>query len=56
MYLAPSHLRRAQIYDKQGNAALSRRHYQRALALWANADPHLQDEVNTIRTRLAALN
>jgi tetratricopeptide (TPR) repeat protein len=38
IYLAPSHLRRAQIYEKAGNKTLARKHYERTLALWANAE------------------
>ncbi|HTY04894.1 MAG TPA: BTAD domain-containing putative transcriptional regulator [Gemmatimonadales bacterium] len=41
-YLAPAHLRRAQIYKKLGNAERARFHYRRFLALWKNCDPEFR--------------
>lgn len=54
-FLAPSHLRRAEIYEHLGDAAAATKHYQRFLALWADADAELASFVEQARQRLAAL-
>jgi DNA-binding SARP family transcriptional activator/TolB-like protein len=38
-YLAPSHLRRADIYRQRGDTVRAAEHLRRAEALWAGADP-----------------
>ena len=48
-YLAPAHLRRAQIYKKLGNQERARFHYQRFLALWKNCDPEFRAVVQNAR-------
>jgi DNA-binding SARP family transcriptional activator/TolB-like protein len=55
VYLAPAHLRRAQIHDDAGDHAQAARHYQRFVALWSDADPELQPEVERARLRLREL-
>ncbi|HEX5963304.1 MAG TPA: BTAD domain-containing putative transcriptional regulator [Gemmatimonadales bacterium] len=55
VYLAPSHLRQAQIYDRRGERNLAARHYRRFIDLWRDADPELQPVVEGARSRLAAL-
>jgi len=53
--LAPSHLRRAEIHERRGEAAEAARHYARVIELWHDADPSLQPVVAFARERLAAL-
>jgi DNA-binding SARP family transcriptional activator/TolB-like protein len=54
-YLAPSHLRRAQIHDARGEHADAAFHYRRFVELWAAADPELQPEVARARARVGEL-
>ena len=55
MYLAPAHLRQAEILDRRGDRAAARAHFQRFVALWAECDPELRPQVDAVRRRLAAL-
>jgi tetratricopeptide (TPR) repeat protein len=55
VYLAPAHLRRAEIYDRRGNRDAAVEHYRKFIDLWREADPELQPAVNKARGRLAAL-
>ena len=55
VYLAPAHLRRAEIYDRRGNRDAAVEHYRRFIDLWRDADPELQPMVTRARERLAAL-
>lgn len=55
-YLAASHLRRARIHDRAGDAEEAARHYHRFVELWSDADAELQPEVERARTRLEELN
>jgi tetratricopeptide (TPR) repeat protein len=55
IYLAPSHLRRAEIYDELGDRQRAASHYARFFALWADCDPALQPTVTRARHRLAEL-
>ena len=55
VYLAPAHLRRAEIYDRRGNRDAAVEHYRKFIDLWRDADPELQPAVNKARDRLAAL-
>lgn len=41
-YLAPSHLARAEIYERRGEAELAARHYRRFIELWSESDPDLE--------------
>jgi DNA-binding SARP family transcriptional activator/TolB-like protein len=54
-YLAPSHLRRAQLHEAAGDRRLASFHYERFVDLWRDADPELQPEVARARARLHAL-
>jgi tetratricopeptide (TPR) repeat protein len=54
-YLAPSHLRRAEILDALGRRAEAAEHYRRFVALWRDCDPELRPVVERAR-RLAARN
>lgn len=51
-YVAPSHLRRAEIHDSAGDRLQAAFHYQRFVDLWADADPELQPAVTLARDRL----
>ncbi|CAN5771848.1 hypothetical protein BH23GEM9_BH23GEM9_22310 [soil metagenome] len=55
VYLAPSHLRRAEIYDAAGNHDEAAVHYRRFIDLWSDADPGMQHEVEMARARLRTL-
>jgi tetratricopeptide (TPR) repeat protein len=55
VYLAPSHLRQAEIYDRRGDRDEAVKHYRRFIELWHKADPELQPVVDGARKRLAEL-
>jgi tetratricopeptide (TPR) repeat protein len=55
VYLAPAHLRQAEIYDRRGNRTQAAQHYKRFIELWREADPELQPVVDEARTKLARL-
>lgn len=55
VYLAPSHLRRAQIHERRGERALAARHYARFVELWRDCDPELRPLVADARARVVAL-
>lgn len=50
--LGVSYLRRAQIYEKIGNAKLSQQYYHAFVDLWAQCDPELQPVLNEARSKL----
>ena len=54
-FIAPSHLGRAEIYERLGDNAQAVEHYTRFLDLWKDADPELQPTVRDVRQRLAKL-
>ena len=53
--MAPSHLRRAEIYERLGDKSQAVEHYTRFLDLWKDADPELQPTVRDVKQRLAKL-
>ena len=53
--LAPSLLRKAEIYERQGNKAEAIKAYQRFTELWRDADSELQPMVTQARERLQIL-
>jgi tetratricopeptide (TPR) repeat protein len=55
IHLAPSHLRRAEIYRRLGDAEQARQHYVRFIELWQDADPEFQPQVAAAREALEAL-
>ncbi|MFL5534296.1 MAG: BTAD domain-containing putative transcriptional regulator [Gemmatimonadales bacterium] len=55
VYLAPSQLRQAEIYDRRGNRDEAMKHYRRFIELWQNADPELQGQVEQARKRLVEM-
>jgi DNA-binding SARP family transcriptional activator/TolB-like protein len=54
-YVAPSHLRRAEIHDSAGDPLQAAYHYGRFVELWADADAELQPLVGRARERLREL-
>jgi hypothetical protein len=54
-YLAPSHLRQAEIYQRRGQRDLAVQHYRRFIELWGESDPELQPAVAEAGSRLAEL-
>jgi DNA-binding SARP family transcriptional activator/tetratricopeptide (TPR) repeat protein len=55
VYLAPSHLRQAEIYQRRGQRDLAAQHYRSFIQLWREADPELQPAVAEARRRLVTL-
>lgn len=55
VYIAPCHLRQAQIHERLGHRDEAIRHYQRFIELWRDCDPELHPEVERAEDRLAAL-
>jgi tetratricopeptide (TPR) repeat protein len=54
-YLAPSHLRRAEICEKLGRNDQAIFHYRRFLELWKDCDPELRPTLERARQRLDRL-
>jgi tetratricopeptide (TPR) repeat protein len=54
-YLAPGHLRRAELYERLGDRAQAVEHYSRFVQLWKGCDPELRPSVERARARLASL-
>jgi tetratricopeptide (TPR) repeat protein len=48
-YEAPSHWRRARIYERRGELGRAREHYERFLELWENADVEFRPMVDEAR-------
>jgi tetratricopeptide (TPR) repeat protein len=55
VFLGPSHLHRAEIYDRLGRRTEAAEHYGRFVELWKEADPELQPAVAVARARLEEL-
>lgn len=55
VYLAPSHLRRAEIHERRGEHDRAAFHYTRFLELWEECDPELRPVVEAARGRLRQL-
>ncbi len=54
-YLAPSHLRRAQIYERLGEKEKAAHHYNRFITLWGDCEAELRPLVDEAQVRLAQL-
>ncbi|MBA2671730.1 MAG: hypothetical protein H0U67_15275, partial [Gemmatimonadetes bacterium] len=39
MFVAPSHLRRAQIHERRGEREMASRHFDRFAEMWSHAEP-----------------
>jgi hypothetical protein len=55
VYLAPTHLRRAELYERLGDRKQAVRHYSRFIQAWNHCDPELRPRVAEARGRIAAL-
>jgi tetratricopeptide (TPR) repeat protein len=55
VFLAPAHLRRAEIYERRGQLDRAAGHYQRFVELWSNCDPELRPLVDHAEQRLSEL-
>ena len=55
VYVAPIHLREAQIFEARGEREKAATHYRQFLALWANPDMPLASVVTDARSRLSRL-
>jgi tetratricopeptide (TPR) repeat protein len=49
IYAAPSHLRRAALYERLGDRAAAASHYERFLTLWKDADPEFRPLLDSAR-------
>ena len=54
-YLAYTHLRRGQLYERLGDSEKAVDHYSKFLDMWADAEPELQPLVEQARERVAVL-
>jgi DNA-binding SARP family transcriptional activator len=54
-YLAPAHLRRAEIHERLGDRREAVWHYEAVLDIWRDPDPELRPELDAVRHRLAQL-
>ncbi len=54
-YLAPTYLRRAEIYEHLGDTENAIKYYTRFIDLWQDADAYLQPQVEQARRRLNRL-
>ena len=55
VYLAPGHLRQAQIHEARGERDQAVSHYRSVLDLWRDPDPPLRATVSDVRARLSRL-
>lgn len=55
VYLAPAHLRQAEIYERLGDRKQAVEHYSRFIQLWNSCDPELRPRVKEAKARLASL-
>ena len=56
LYLAPSHLKQGEIYEKLGQYEKAKKHYNRFIDLWQDCDPELRLMVEKAKQRLKQLN
>jgi tetratricopeptide (TPR) repeat protein len=54
-YLAPAHLRRAEIYERLGERSKAAEEYGRFLHLWEHCEPEMQPLLQDARARVAGL-
>ena len=55
VFLAPSHLKRGEIYERLGDREKAALHYRRFVVLWSDCDPELRPMVEHAESRLAQL-
>ena len=49
IYAAPSHLRRAQLFERLGDTPAAATHYERFLKLWKDCDPEFRPLLDSAR-------
>ena len=52
IYLAPSHLERARLWERLGNRRRAASHYRRVVAVWKDCDAELRPAVDEAAARL----
>ncbi|MEJ7811916.1 MAG: protein kinase [Gemmatimonadaceae bacterium] len=55
LFLAPSHLRRAELHERRGEAVRATEHYERFAELWRDCDPELRALVSDAQERSTRL-
>ena len=55
VYLAPSHLRRAELLERRGEHHRARQHYARVVELWRDCDPEFEPLVASAAARLGGV-
>jgi hypothetical protein len=55
VFAAPAQLRRAELYERRGQARQAAAHYARFVELWKHADPEVRPAVVSAEQRLARL-
>jgi tetratricopeptide (TPR) repeat protein len=55
IYVAPAHLRRAELYERLGDRKQAVEHYSRFVHAWNGCDPQLRPRVTEAKARIAAL-
>ena len=53
IYAGPSHLRRAELYERLGDRSAAASHYARFITLWKDCDPEFRALVDSARAGLA---
>ena len=54
-FLAPIHLRQAELYERLGDKEQAINHYSRFIRLWNSCDPELRPSVERARQRMSTL-
>jgi len=54
-FLAPTHLRQGELYERLGDRKQAIEHYSRFVQLWKGCDPELRPRVDEAKARLASL-
>ncbi len=55
IFLAPSHLRRAEIHERLGQAERAAHHYRQFIELWRECDSELRPQADAAESRLAKI-
>ena len=55
VYLAPAHLRRAELYERLGDRKQALEHYSRFIQAWNSCDPELRPRLAEAKARIAVL-
>jgi hypothetical protein len=55
LYLAPAHLRQAEIHERAGRREQALQHYRAFVELWRDADPELRSWVDLVERKIGEL-